>query len=327
MDSYKVIVNKSTVPVGTADKVREIISDNSKNKYFNVVSNPEFLREGKAVYDFMNPDRIVIGTESDTAEKIMKEVYQNFVSPYNSLIVTDNKSAEIIKYASNFFLATRVSSINEIANLCDKVGANIEDVSKGIGLDKRIGNQFLSAGLGYGGSCFPKDIKGLISMGKEHGIDFKIAKAVEEVNQKQKMTLVSKIKEHFKDRIGGMVGTRIALWGLAFKAETDDVRESPAIDLINEVIKEGGSFRVYDPKAMENAKKILGYKVYYADSAMDALTHCEVLVIATDWDEFKNADFNEVKNKLRKPVIYDGRNILEKEEMTRKGFYYKGIGK
>lgn len=323
MNGYKIIVNKSTVPVGTADEVKKVISAHTQQEY-DVVSNPEFLREGKAIEDFMNPDRIVVGVENTQAEEMMKDVYASFITPANALHITDTKSAEIIKYASNLFLATKISFISEIAGLCEKVGANIDEVSKAVGADKRIGKEFLAAGLGYGGSCLPKDVKGLISTAKKLGLEMKIAQAVEEVNTKQKTAQVSQLKNYFD---GFLVGRRIAIWGLSFKPGTDDVREAPAVNIINKLLEEGVGVKIYDPQAMENGKNIFGYRVYFADSPYDALTNCDALLIATEWDEFKSPDFDEIKKRLKKPVVFDGRNIYDPKKMKEMGFEYRCIGK
>ncbi len=254
----------------------------------------------------------------------MKDVYASFITPANALHITDTKSAEIIKYASNLFLATKISFISEIAGLCEKVGANIDEVSKAVGADKRIGKEFLAAGLGYGGSCLPKDVKGLISTAKQFGLETKIAQAGEEVNTKQKTAQVSQLKNYFD---GFLVGRRIAIWGLSFKPGTDDVREAPAVNIINKLLEEGVGVKIYDPQAMENGKNIFGYRVYFADSPYDALTNCDALLIATEWDEFKSPDFDEIKKRLKKPVVFDGRNIYDPKKMKEMGFEYRCIGK
>lgn len=323
MNGYKIIVDKSTVPVGTADRVRDIIKKSQKQKHdFDLVSNPEFLREGEAIKDFMNPDRIVIGADNGKAKDVMLKIYEGIERTGKPILVTDVKSSELIKYASNAMLATRISFMNEIARLCEKTGANIKMVAKGIGLDSRIGPRFLQAGVGYGGSCFPKDVRGIISTAKNYGVDFKILKAVDEVNEEQKKWIIPKIKKEIKD----MRGKRIAVWGLAFKPKTDDMREAPSIIIINELQKEGAKIVAFDPEAEYVAKKILG-DVEYAKTPYEAIKGCDALVIITEWDEFRDLDKEKMKSLMKVPTIFDGRNIYSRDEMTKLGFRYFGIGK
>ena len=319
MKEYSVIINKSTVPVGSAKKVADIIKENYDNE-FDVVSNPEFLREGMAVSDVMNPDRVVIGTNSKTAKKIMEEIYKDFDCP--KVFVTP-ESAELIKYASNAFLATKISFINEIAGICERVGADVKEVSEGMGLDKRIGDKFLEAGLGYGGSCFPKDTWALHQIANLNNYEFKILKSVIEVNNNQKRLIREKIKKTFPD----MRGKIFAVWGLAFKPDTDDVRESPAINLIRWLIGRGVKVRACDPIAIENAKSHLPHEVEYFDSPYDAASGADAVVVITDWNHFKEIDKNLLKEVLGEHNIFDGRNIFDPREMKELGFNYHGIGR
>ena len=323
MNGYKVVVNKSTVPVGTADRVKEIISKQTRYE-FDVVSNPEFLKEGAAVNDFMKPDRIVIGTRSERALAMMQDLYAPFIRTGNPVIVMDERSSELTKYASNAFLATKVSYMNEIANLCERVGADIDFVRKGMGTDARIGQQFLFAGVGYGGSCFPKDVSALIKTSSEHGYDLKIVNAVEDVNKKQKRIIVDKIKHHFKSHLKG---STIALWGLSFKPNTDDIREAPALQIIEALLKEGVTLRVHDPEAMEETKRRIGNSVKYFDNNYDALKGADALIVVTEWNEFRRPDFDRMKNLMKSPVIFDGRNIYSPEKIRERGFVYFGIGR
>lgn len=323
MEGYKVIVDKSTVPVGTAEKVRNKIAENA-NVDFDVVSNPEFLREGFAVDDFLKPDRVVIGTSSAKARSVMEELYKPFVRQGNPIIVMDEKSAELTKYAANAFLATKITFMNEIANFCEKVGADVDLVRIGIGSDSRIGKRFLFPGIGYGGSCFPKDVQALAKSGKEFGYDFQIIDSVMEVNEKQKLRLFEKVNEHFK---GDLKGKTFALWGLAFKPDTDDIREAPALYIIDELLKAGAAVRCYDPEAMENVKKIYGDKIYFATSQYDALIGCDALLIATEWSEFRTPDFERIANKLKSKTIFDGRNLYELKQMRDMDFIYFSIGR
>lgn len=322
MNGYKVIVNKSTVPIGTGDVVTKIVDEQYKGE-FDVVSNPEFLREGSAIVDFMNPDRVVIGTSSNKAEKIMCELYSNFGT--ENLVVTDIKTAEMIKYASNSFLATEISFINSIANLCEKLGADVEKVSQGMMLDKRIGQKaFLHAGVGYGGSCFPKDVKGLIQIAQENGVRFGILEEVEETNSAQKQSLLGKIQKLLGDDLRGR---SITVWGLAFKPHTDDVREAPALVIIKQLLDRGVTVRVFDPIAQKQASKFLDGNVVYEKSIENSVKNTDCLVIMTEWPEFKVVDLDKIKSKMNLPNVVDGRNIFEPREMKRKGFKYISVGR
>lgn len=323
INGYKVIVNKSTVPVGTAEKVRDAISKNTDIEY-DVVSNPEFLREGLAVDDFMKPDRIVIGTKSERAKKIMEELFAPFVRQGNPVIFMDERSSELTKYAANSYLAARITFMNEIANICELIGANVDLVRIGMGSDSRIGKRFLFPGIGYGGSCFPKDVTALHKSASEYGYDFKILDSVMSVNQTQKTIIIGKIKEYFKN---DLKGKKIAVWGLAFKPDTDDVREAPSLYIINELLKEGVSVSVYDPEAMENVKKILGDKVEYVNDHYEALKGADALVIATEWSLFRTPDFNKISQNLKAKVIFDGRNLYDLKQMEDLGYYYRSIGR
>jgi UDPglucose 6-dehydrogenase len=323
ISSYKVIVDKSTVPVGTAEKVRKAISENATCD-FDVVSNPEFLREGVAVDDFLKPERVVIGSSSAKATGVMKELYEPFVRQGNPIIVMDEKSAELTKYAANSMLALKISFMNEIANLCEKVGANVDWVRRGIGTDSRIGNKFLYAGIGYGGSCFPKDVQALVRTADDYNYDFKILKAVEIINALQKQVLVAKVDKYFN---GNLAGKKIALWGLAFKPNTDDIREAPALVIIDELVKRGAVVSTYDPEAMTNVKAICGDKIRFAESNYAALQDADALVIATEWNEFRNPDFAIVKSRMKGRVIFDGRNIFDIEKIKAQGFEYFSIGR
>ncbi|MFH1319973.1 MAG: UDP-glucose/GDP-mannose dehydrogenase family protein [Bacteroidota bacterium] len=320
---YKVIVDKSTVPVGTAEQVKEIISKHAKTE-FDVVSNPEFLREGFAVDDFLKPERVVIGSRSDRAKKIMEELYRPFVRQGNPIIFMDERSAELTKYAANAFLATKISFMNEIANLCERVGANVDTIRIGIGSDSRIGKRFLFAGIGYGGSCFPKDVQALSKSSTDFDYDFKILSAVIAVNDRQPTILVSKIKKHYKD---DLKGKKIAVWGLAFKPDTDDIREAPALFIIDELLKEGVHISVFDPEAMDNVKQLLGDKISYADNQYKALEGADALFIATEWPVFRTPDFDKIQNLLKEKVIFDGRNLYDIEQMKKLKFYYYSIGR
>lgn len=323
MDGYKVIVDKSTVPVGTADRVKEIIKKSQKEKHdFDLVSNPEFLREGEAIKDFMNPDRIVIGVDNGKSKKIMLKIYQGIERTGKPILFTDVKTAEMIKYASNAMLATRISFMNEIARLCERSGADVKMVAKGIGLDSRIGPRFLQAGLGYGGSCFPKDVKGLIATGKGYGVDFKIIKAVEEVNEEQKKWMLPKIEKE----LGNLKGRKIAVWGLAFKPKTDDMREAPSVTIITELQKKGVVITAFDPEAEHTAKNIFT-NIRYAGEPYKAAEGSDALVIVTEWDEFRNLDLSKLKSLMKKPVVFDGRNIYDPQEMKEAGFVYHSIGR
>jgi len=320
---YKVIVDKSTVPVGTAEKVRSAIAKNCKVE-FDVVSNPEFLREGVAVEDFMKPDRVVIGTSSERARKIMGDLYGPFVRQGNPIIYMDERSAELTKYAANSFLATKISFMNEIAQLCERLGADVDMVRRGIGSDERIGKRFLFPGIGYGGSCFPKDVQALVKSSNEVAYDFKILRSVIEVNESQKLSLLPKIKKYFG---GSVKGKRFALWGLAFKPNTDDIREAPALDIIQALLADGASLCVYDPEAMNNVKNILGDKVMYAENQYDCLQSADALIIATEWNEFRTPNFLKIVTALKNKVIFDGRNLFETDAIRELGFYYESIGR
>ncbi|MES2332591.1 MAG: UDP-glucose/GDP-mannose dehydrogenase family protein [Bacteroidota bacterium] len=320
---YKVVVNKSTVPVGTADKVRAAIAANCKEE-FDVVSNPEFLREGVAVDDFMKPDRVIVGTLSERARKVMSELYGPFVRQGNPVIFMDEKSAELTKYAANSFLATKISFMNEIAQLCEKLGADVDMVRRGIGSDERIGKRFLFPGIGYGGSCFPKDVQALIMSSEEIGYDLKILKAVEDVNELQKLHLLPKIEKYFN---GDLKGKQLALWGLAFKPNTDDIREAPALYLIDAFLKAGATVVAFDPEAMPNVKKLLGDKIKYAENQYAALDNSDALIIATEWSEFRTPDFEMINSRLKNKVIFDGRNVFDVAYISNLGYHYESIGR
>lgn len=320
---YKVIIDKSTVPVGTADKVRDAILKNA-NVAFDVVSNPEFLREGVAVDDFMKPDRVVIGTTSDRAKKILNDLYAPFVRQGNPIIFMDEKSAELTKYAANSFLATKITFMNEIANLCELLGADVDMVRKGIGSDERIGKRFLFPGIGYGGSCFPKDVQALARSAGEVNYDFKILEAVMDVNEKQKLHLLPKIKAYFNN---DLKGKKIALWGLAFKPNTDDIREAPALYLVKALTDEGAAVTAYDPEAMPNVMNETGYELTFADNQYEALKGADALVIATEWSEFRTPDFGKMTSLLKNKVIFDGRNLFDLDQLQDMGYYYVSIGR
>ena len=322
MNGYKVIVDKSTVPVGTAEKVAELIKANT-NYPFDVVSNPEFLKQGNAVDDFLSPDRVIIGSNSDKATQIMQEIYAPFFRTGNRIIVMDVKSAEMTKYAANSFLATKISFMNEIANLCEKIGANAEMVRVGISTDSRIGNKFLFPGLGYGGSCFPKDVKALIKTGTEFGCDMSIIKSVDDTNKKQRKLFVDKIINKFGE---DLTGKTFAVWGLAFKPKTNDMREAPAITIINDLLKRGAKILAYDPKAIEEAKFYFQDRITYAKNSYDALRNCDCMLLLTEWNEFRRPDFDKIKTLLKSPVIFDGRNQYNAERLKEKGFEYYQIG-
>jgi len=320
---YKVIVTKSTVPVGTADKVTKVLKDNTDVE-FAVVSNPEFLREGVAVDDFMKPDRVVVGTMDERARKLMGELYAPYVRQGNPVIFMDERSSELTKYAANSFLATKISFMNEVANLCEMVGADVDMVRRGIGADDRIGKRFLFSGIGYGGSCFPKDVQALAKSAEENKYDFKILNAVMGVNEIQKTVLVEKMKVYYKD---GLKGKKFALWGLSFKPETDDIREAPALYIIDELLKEGATVTAFDPEGMPNVKRLLGDKINYAANRYEALDDADALLIVTEWPVFRTPDFDLIKEKLKAPVIFDGRNLYDLERMKECGFYYNSIGR
>lgn len=320
---YKVIIDKSTVPVGTAEKVTNVIKKNAKVD-FDVVSNPEFLREGFAVDDFMKPERVVIGSSSGKARKLMEDLYQPFVRQGNPIIFMDEKSAELTKYASNSFLATKITFMNEIANYCEIIGANVDKVREGMGTDSRIGKRFLFPGIGYGGSCFPKDVEALKKAGLDQNHQFQIIDAVMKVNQSQKINLVKKVKSYFgKD----LKNKSFALWGLAFKPETDDIREAPSLYIINELLDAGAKIKSYDPEAMDNVRDLIGDKIKYSSNSLDALIGVDALLIATEWSAFRNPDFNQMKSIMKSPVIFDGRNLFSLESMEKENFFYESIGR
>lgn len=320
---YKVIVDKSTVPVGTAEKVQAAVAKNFKGE-FAVVSNPEFLREGFAVDDFLKPDRVVVGTSSERAQEIMEELYKPYVRSGNPIIFMDEKSAELTKYAANAFLATKITFMNEIANLCEKLGADVDMVRIGIGSDDRIGKRFLFPGIGYGGSCFPKDVQALHKSANEVSYDFKILNSVMEINEKQKTIIIPKISEYFK---GNLKGKHFAIWGLAFKPDTDDIREAPALYIIDELLKAGATVSAHDPEAMGNVRKLLGDKIKFADDPYEALTNADALIICTEWSLFRTPDFEKVSAELKNKVIFDGRNLYSNEQMKKLGYYYSSIGR
>jgi len=320
---YKVIVNKSTVPVGTADKVKAVFTANT-NVEIDVVSNPEFLREGVAVDDFMKPDRVVIGTTSERAQKLMAELYAPYVRQGNPIFFMDERSSELTKYAANSFLATKITFMNEIANLCEIVGADVDAVRKGIGADDRIGKRFLFPGIGYGGSCFPKDVQALAIAAEMNNYDFKMLKAVMQVNENQKTVLVDKLLQYYK---GDIKGKHFALWGLAFKPETDDIREAPALYMIDKLVENGATVTAFDPEAMANVKALVGDKISYAENQYEALKNADALLIATEWSVFRNPDFEKLEEMLTNKVIFDGRNLFDLQKMIDLGYYYNSIGR
>lgn len=325
MDRYKVIVDKSTVPVGTADEIRAIIRSKT-NHEFDVVSNPEFLKQGKAIADFMQPDRVVIGSDSERALKVMEELYEPFLRTFHPLIAIDVKSAEMAKYAANCFLATKISFINEISNLCEKAGADISAVREAIGADKRIGYEFLFPGIGYGGSCLPKDVRALLHTAERLGSHMHLLRAVEQVNDEQKAALVSKIVTRF----GGeknLEGLRVGLWGLSFKPQTDDVRAAPSLVIARMLVEFGATVRAFDPEAMEQARKLLGDSIEYAENMYDALQDADALVVLTEWKQFQRPSWPRIKSAMRSCVVFDGRNIYEPERMRDEGFEYYGMGR
>jgi UDPglucose 6-dehydrogenase len=323
LTNYKIIIDKSTVPVGTAEKVRAAIAKNYDGE-FDVVSNPEFLREGVAVEDFMKPDRIVIGTTSDRAKTILTELYGPYVRQGNPIIFMDERSAELTKYAANAFLATKISFMNEIAQMCERLGADVDMVRKGMGSDERIGKRFLFPGIGYGGSCFPKDVKALVYSAKEVAYDFQILNAVTKVNEKQKLHLVSKINRYYNHDLSGK---RFAIWGLAFKPNTDDIREAPALELINALLEAGAQICAFDPEAVNNVKAILGDRIGYGETQYDCIDGADALIISTEWNEFRTPDFDKILALLKDPVIFDGRNVFDVQTMEKKGFHYESVGR
>jgi len=323
LTDYKVIIDKSTVPVGTAEKVHAAIAKNAKTS-FDVVSNPEFLREGVAVEDFMKPDRVVIGTSSERAKKLMGDLYAPFVRQGNPVIFMDERSAELTKYAANSFLAAKISFMNEIARLCEKLGADVDMVRRGIGSDDRIGKRFLFPGIGYGGSCFPKDVQALVRSSAEVGYDFEILNAVMKVNEDQKLHLMPGIKKYFNN---DLKGKHFALWGLAFKPNTDDIREAPALYMIEELTKAGATVSSFDPEAMKNVKAMIGDKIEYAENQYAALKDADALIIATEWNEFRTPDFSKIITSLKNKAIFDGRNLFDLGMIRDLGFHYESVGR
>jgi UDPglucose 6-dehydrogenase len=322
MNGYKVIVNKSTVPVGTAERVREVVRRETTHP-FSVVSNPEFLKQGAAIDDFMKPDRVVIGAEDDRAKEMMLELYAPFTRTDAPIMVMDCASAELAKYAANAMLATRISFMNEVANVCESVGADVDQVRRAVGSDRRIGTSFLFPGVGYGGSCFPKDVKAMMRFAEDAEYDFRILKAVEAVNVTQKTRLAAKMKKHF----GSLKGKTVAVWGLAFKPKTDDMREAPSIALIESLLTAGAAVQVYDPEAMGVAKKHFGTRITYADANYGALKGADALAIVTEWNEFRRPDFERMRTLMKTPVIFDGRNLFVPAQMKQNGFIYYSIGR
>jgi UDPglucose 6-dehydrogenase len=320
---YKVIVDKSTVPVGTAEQVRDAVAKNYKGA-FDVVSNPEFLREGVAVEDFMKPDRVVVGTSSDRAKKVMEELYNPFVRQGNPILFMDERSAELTKYAANSFLATKITFMNEIAQLCERLGADVDMVRRGVGSDERIGKRFLFPGIGYGGSCFPKDVQALVKSSKDADYEFKILNAVMDVNERQKLHLLPKIKKYFNN---DLKGKQFAMWGLAFKPNTDDIREAPSLYMIDALVKEGAKLNVFDPEAMNNVKKVVGDKINYFENQYDALKDADALIIVTEWNEFRTPNFLKIVANLKSKVIFDGRNLFDINAIKELGFYYESVGR
>ncbi|MDG1716534.1 MAG: UDP-glucose/GDP-mannose dehydrogenase family protein [Saprospiraceae bacterium] len=321
---YKVIVDKSTVPVGTAKKVYERLAANLDESFFDVVSNPEFLREGVAVDDFMRPERVVIGTSSSKAKKVMERLYNPFVRQGNPVIFMDEKSAEMTKYAANSFLATKITFMNEVANLCEEVGANVDMVRIGIGSDSRIGKRFLFPGVGYGGSCFPKDVKALAKTAQENNCDFRILQSVMDVNEDQKSILSRRIKNYFGESIANKT---IGIWGLAFKPNTDDIREAPALTIIDELLKAGAQIKAFDPEAMKNVKALMGDKIILCDNQYDAIEGTDALAVVTEWNVFRTPDYDRIMSSLREPVVFDGRNVFDPVDMKERGFVYSSIGR
>ena len=331
MEGYKVVVTKSTVPVGTADKVKQAIIEEQKKSGrlsksfldFTVVSNPEFLKEGAAVEDFMRPDRIIVGSEDPRAITLLRQLYAPFQRNRERIIVMGVRSAELTKYAANAMLATRISFMNDVAALCEKVGADVDLVRKGLGADRRIGYPFLFPGVGYGGSCFPKDVKALVATAQEHGLEFDLLRAVEKTNARQKQLLVEKAKAHF----GSLQGRAFALWGLAFKPKTDDLREAPSLEIIEGLLAAGAKVTVFDPVAMENAKRVLGTRVNFVERPYDALGGVDALFVVTEWNEFRHPDFERMKSLMKSPVVFDGRNVYSPGKMRELGFTWFGVGR
>ena len=323
MTTYKVIVDKSTVPVGTGEQVAEVLSKRLSPDLFDVVSNPEFLREGVAVDDFMRPDRVIIGSNSERAREKMDALYAPFVRQGNPIIHMDIRSAEMTKYAANAYLATRISFMNEIANLCEEVGADVDWVRKGMGSDSRIGKRFLFPGIGYGGSCFPKDVKALYRTAQEHDYPFKILGSVMQVNQDQKVRFIDKITTYFEE----LRGKTFAVWGLAFKPNTDDIREAPSLEVIQYLLDQGATVQAYDPEAINNTKAVFKNQVTFVDEVYDALDNADALIVVTEWNAFRNPDFELIKSKLNEPVIFDGRNVYDLKQMQELGFHYESVGR
>ncbi len=321
---YKVVVDKSTVPVGTAEKVAAIMAEKLPKKLFDVVSNPEFLREGVAVDDFLKPDRVVVGTRSEKARKLMRQLYEPFVRQGNPIYFMDERSAEMTKYAANSYLAARISFMNEIANLCEKVGANVDQVRIGMGSDSRIGKRFLFPGIGYGGSCFPKDVQALAKTASQYSYDFKILKSVMKVNGLQKNVLTKKIRKFYKNELEGKT---IGVWGLAFKPNTDDIREAPALVIIDELLQAGARVKAFDPEAMDNVRTIYGDRIHFCANMYEAIEGTDSLCIMTEWSEFRNPDFERMTSLLKEPIIFDGRNVYDLDQMKSLGFHYISIGR
>lgn len=335
LNGYKVVINKSTVPVGTGDKVRAAVASKSKHK-FDVVSNPEFLKEGAAIEDFLKPDRVVIGADTPRAIELMNELYAPFVRTGKPILIMDIKSAEMTKYAANAMLATKISFINEMANICAAMGANIDNVRRGMGYDRRIGFEFLFPGVGYGGSCFPKDVKALVRTAHEYGVDAKVLKSVDSVNDRQKSLLSEMIIQHFRKKRSKtapppnakvLAGRTVAVWGLSFKPRTDDMREAPAIVIINNLFKAGARVIAHDPVAGEEARKIFKHRIQVVDDGYEALRGADALAIVTEWNEFRTPDFNKMKKLMKTPVVFDGRNIYNQDDIRKLGFLYFGIGR
>lgn len=323
MNGYKIIVTKSTVPVGTTERVREVIRGETKER-FDVVSNPEFLKEGAALDDFLKPDRVVVGSDSQEAIAVMQELYSPFVRTENPILIMDIPSAEMTKYAANAMLATKISFINEMARVCESVGADIDNVRRGIGFDSRIGFKFLFPGAGYGGSCFPKDVRALICTSAEQGIETEILKKVEEVNETQKRMLAEKVIKHFGADLGGLT---FAVWGLAFKPRTDDMREAPSITIIEMLLEHGAAIKAFDPEAMENARKTFGDRITYATSVYDVVEDADALLLVTEWNEFRRPNFERMHSSMKQPIIFDGRNLYDPGRMAKNGFVYYGVGR
>jgi UDPglucose 6-dehydrogenase len=323
MDGYRILVDKSTVPVGTAERVRQVVASRTVHP-FDVVSNPEFLKEGAAVDDFMKPDRVVIGSDSLRAIDVMKELYSPFVRTERPIVVMSAASAEMTKYCANAMLAARISLMNEFANLCERVGADIDDVRRGVGFDLRIGHHFLFPGVGYGGSCFPKDVKAVIRSAADHDLDFRMLRAAEEVNERQKRTLVDKVMAHFGEYLRGM---RFAVWGLAFKPRTDDMREAPAITVIEALLRAGAEVHAHDPEALNEARRAFGERIHYHRVNYDALQGADALLVITEWNEFRRPDFERMRLLMKRPVVFDGRNIYDPQEMRQRGFIYYSVGR